>query len=107
MQRGDDMVRAYFRCNGGDYFCEPSCPFDGWSSPELGEFLGALRTLDSRGQLPSIPAFRELGLSEGALKRIVVIQFGSETSAFEALSPGVYIKDGVERKLGSLGPELT
>jgi len=102
------MVRAYFRCNGGDYFSgESSCPFDGWSSPELNEFVSASRKLQDNHETPSINAFRRLGVSNGALKRIVVIEFGSDQASFDALLPGRYIKDGAERKLGNLGPDLT
>jgi hypothetical protein len=102
------MVRAYFRCNGGDYFCdEPSCPFDGWASPGLEEFLAASKVLRERGERPSLDAFRKLGVSIGTLERMIVVEFGSEGAAFEALSPGTYIQNGVERKAGDLGSDLT
>ena len=101
------MVKAYFRCNGGDYFNDQSCPFDGWSSPDLNEFRSASEFLRSRGMSPSLAAFRSLGLSTSALNRIIVVEYGSDLAAFDALSPGNYIKDGVERKLGNLGPDLT
>jgi hypothetical protein len=111
------MIKAYFRCNGGDYFDSSSCPFDGWSSPELQEFLAACRTLTASGRPPSIEAFRSLGMSSAALQRVIVVEFGSQSAAFEALSPNIYIfealspniyiKDGAERRLGRFGPELT
>jgi len=101
------MIKAYFRCNGGDYFDGSSCPFDGWSSPELHEFLAACRTLTVSGRSPSIDAFRSLGMSNEALMRVIVVEFGSEAAVFEALSPNAYIKDGTERRLGSLGTDLT
>jgi hypothetical protein len=101
------MVKAYFRCNGGDYFEGGSCPFDGWSAPEVREFLDALRTLTARNQPPSMEAFRTLGLGAATLKQIIVIEFGSEAAVFEALSKRLYLKDGVERKPGNLGADLS
>ena len=101
------MIKAYIRCNGGDYFQGASCPFDGWSSLEVVEFQAALDAMSSKNQTPSIEAFRLMGVSAAALKRIIVVEFGNEAASFEALSPKIYFKDGAERKLGNFGPDLT
>jgi hypothetical protein len=101
------MIKAYFRCNGGDYFDGDACPFDGWSSDELREFHAALQRLNGAGKSPSISALQMQGLSATALSRVIVIDFGDDAASFDALSPSKYLKDGIERKLGNLGKELT
>jgi hypothetical protein len=101
------MIKAYFRCNGGDYFDGDACPFDGWSSVEVHEFHAALLRLSNAGQFPSINALQTQGLSAAALSRVIVVEFGNDSASFEALSPSTYLKDGVKRKLGNLGRELT
>ena len=101
------MIKAYFRCNGGDYFDGLVCPFDGWSCPKVQEFQAALSRLIAKEQPLSIDAFRMQGVSAATLSQIIVVDFGSDAAAFEALSPGSYVKDGEERRLGNFGPEFT
>jgi len=40
------VLRAYIRCNGGDYFRSEYCPLDGWTSDYVREFLTALKKLE-------------------------------------------------------------
>jgi hypothetical protein len=54
----------------------------------------------------SVAALREHGLSEAALARVVIIEFGSDDSSFDALMPEHYIIDGHHVPLRKVGPEL-
>src|SRR5438132_7446484 len=84
-------VRAYCRCNGGHYFQGEHCPFDGWSSPASKELARAVQQVAATGREISLRALREIGLTGAALERIVVIEFGCEASAFDALAPQQYV----------------
>jgi hypothetical protein len=88
------MTVVYCRCNGGDYFVGEYCPFDGWSSADSKAIAAAARSLADAGHTPSIQALRAAGLGEQTLARALVIDFGAETSAFEAMSPRTCIIDG-------------
>jgi hypothetical protein len=101
------MKREYFRRNGGDYLVGSSCPFDGWSSSESLQVHSIVLRLQSEKEEMSIKRLLRAGLSAATLKRVVIMEFGDSASAFDALSPGLYMKDGRERKLGNLGPELS
>jgi hypothetical protein len=81
------MTRVYWRCNGGHYFSSLNSPFDGWSSDELSQLKTAAKKLKIRGANPSIAALGDGGASELALRRALVVEFGSARSAFEAIAP--------------------
>jgi hypothetical protein len=85
------MTRIYWRCNGGHYFSSLHCPFDGWSSDELVQLNNASERLKVKGASPSISALRGEGASESALRRAIVVEFGNDGSAFEAISPDYYV----------------
>jgi hypothetical protein len=87
-------VRAYCRCNSGHYFQGEHCPFDGWSSPASRELTKAVRKLASDDCKLSLAALCQLGLSDATLERVVVIDFGCEASAFDALAPQEYVING-------------
>ena len=87
-------TRIYIQCNGGDYFDGTACPLDGWSSPEVEEIANAAARVASMDRPLSVEHLRAAGLSEAALRRVVVIEFGDEQAAFEALTPAGYIIDG-------------
>ncbi|TAM81698.1 MAG: hypothetical protein EPN47_13250 [Acidobacteria bacterium] len=90
------MTRLYWRCNGGHYFCTLCCPYDGWSSPELRDLHTASERLRSKNVLPSLDALRAEGMGETAIKRAIVIEFGSEEAVFDAISPRSYVVGGKE-----------
>jgi hypothetical protein len=96
-------VRAYCRCTSGHYFQGECCPFDGWSSAASRELAAALARLAGQGQKPSLASLRKVGLSQGALERVVVIEFGTARSAFEALAPKEYVVNGEAKPLLILG----
>jgi hypothetical protein len=88
------MVQAYCRCNNGHYFVGEYCPIDGWSSPASKELAEGVQRLIGTGQELSLAELRRAGVSEDALRRAVVIEFGASESAFEALSPEGYVIKG-------------
>jgi len=90
------MKRAYIRCNSGHCFSGgPNCPLDNWSSPQSLEFAQAVEQLIQDGQEVSIQRLKDLGLSDEALRRVIVIEFGSEKSVFTCLVPeGYVLEDG-------------
>ena len=51
-------------------------------------------SLAKRGALPSIAELRRANVSDQALKRAIVVEFGDELAVFEALSPQEYILNG-------------
>lgn len=97
------MVKAYWRCNGGDYFSTKACPFDGWTSPEIDELFQAVETLKTRKIPVSIGVLRDLAVSEKAIQRCIVVEFGNDAAVFEAMSPGYYVIEGKSYKLHEVG----
>jgi hypothetical protein len=88
------ITRAYSRCNSGHYFTGIHCPLDGWSSQASVELDEACRRLEAAGHAISLATLREAGVSPCSLERIIVIQFGSDESAFEAVAPEGYVVGG-------------
>ncbi len=97
---------AYIRCNGGDYFIGEYCPLDNWSSPESKELTEVVNKLKQENRDISIDELRRAGLSDAALRRTIVIQFGSEASAFEAITPQGYVIQGEWKPLAKAGPDF-
>ena len=98
------ITRAYFRCTSGHFFRTDACPFDGWWSMESVTLEQAVRRLVEVGKEPSLDALREAGIAPAVLERTLVIGFGDDATAFEALSPDGYV---IERRWfpsRSLGP---
>src|SRR5262245_49238637 len=95
-------ARAYCRCNSGHYFIGEYCPFDGWPSQASRELTAAVERLTQREQLPSLEALRKAGVSASTLARTIVVEFGSEDSAFDAVSPSECVVDGVALPLRKL-----
>jgi hypothetical protein len=100
------MTRIYWRCNGGHYFSSQHCPFDGWSSDELLQLSDAIERLKAKGASPSIAALPSEGASESALERAIVVEFGSERSVFDAISPDYYVINDKSVRLHESGIEF-
>jgi len=101
------MIRLYFRCNGGHYFTSrSSCPFDGWTCNGIGDALSALERATARGERLSIAELKTIGIDEETLQRVLLIEFGDEASAFEALAPGHFVYNGNVVEAHEVGPEL-
>jgi hypothetical protein len=90
----------------GHYISSMHCPFDGWSSRELAELAKVVEKLEMQGTAPSIASLRSEGVSESALKLVIVVEFGSKGSAFDAISPSHYIIDGKDVPLHKTGPDF-
>ena len=88
------MSKAYIRCNSGHYFIGVNCPLDGWSSAESVELTKAVEAVLAAGKELSIKSLSEAGLSDLAVKRTIVVEFGVNESAFDAVSPEGYFVNG-------------
>ena len=100
------MTKLFWRCNGGHYISTKRCPWDGWGSSEIEELCSAADLLTKSGKVPSIAELRNLKVSDRALQRTIVVEFGDEHAVFEALSPNEYILKGVLTPLRKLPREL-
>jgi hypothetical protein len=102
------MVRVFMRCNSGHYFTGPvpSCPLDGWSDPETRLVFLAAERLIAAGVTPTIDRLRAEDISQDALDRTIIIQFGSDASAFEALAPEGYIVGEAWRTIATVPAPL-
>ncbi len=85
------IARAYSRCNSGHHFVGENSPFDGWSSEASRELTRAVAILSHSGRRVSMEEFRTIGVSEATIRRTIVIEFGSADSAFDAISPKLYV----------------
>ena len=99
------MTKAFWRCNGGDYFSTKRCPF-GWTSPEINELFEAVQKLNSEKIPLSVAAFRNIGVSEKAIRRCIVMDFGDDGAVFDALTPELYDINGKAYKLREVGNQF-
>ena len=99
-------ARAYSRCNSGHYFTGECCPFDGWSSAAAIDVAQAVERLKQLAREISIDELRRTGVSDAALARTIVVQFGADASAFEAVSPKEYVVNGATKPPMKLGPHF-
>jgi len=95
--------RAYCRCNSGHYFTGEFCPFDGWSSAASKELAEAVEQLAREDRDLSLEELRKAGVSKNTLFRTIVVEFFTGSSAFEAVSPGVYVVNGETKTPHKLG----
>lgn len=101
------MRQVYCRCNSGHYFMDEYCPIDGWSSPASQELAKVIKQVTTSGQEPSLRVLREAGLSEAAIQRTIVIEFGTDVCAFDAMAPEGYVIHGVWKPLTALDEHFT
>ena|SRR5438309_10085344 len=100
------MVKLYWRCNAGHYISTERCPWDGWTPPEIGELCSAADSLAKQGTVPSIAALRDAKVSDQALQRAIVVEFGDGRAVFEALMPHEYVLNGMHKTMSQLPREL-
>lgn len=101
------MKRLYIRCNGGHYFLAGSgCPFDGWTMDGVARVAAHCSVLLHRGREISIDSLKEALPSEELLKRMLIIEFGEDAAAFEALAPERYLHRGREILAHEVDEEL-
>jgi hypothetical protein len=98
----------YVRCNGGHYFRGERriCPFDAWKEEWLDQIPGVLKLLVEAGVPLSLEALKSNGLSVEQLRRVVIMEFGDENCAFDALAPSYYFIDGQTVKMHEVGLNL-
>jgi hypothetical protein len=88
------ITRAFCRCNSGHYFTGEHCPFDGWSSSGARELVQAVERLTKQNRAVSLEELRKAGVSAATLARTIVVEFGCNESAFEALAPEECVVNG-------------
>ena len=93
---------AFVRCTGGEYFIGV-CPWDGWHSPASEELYVAARQVAAECSDVSIPALSRAGVSTETLARTIVIEFGADAFAFNAISPEEFVVDGKRRRVATHG----
>ena len=87
------MRHLFIRCTGGDYYRgHTHCPFDGWSMPGLDVVLAQFASLEA--SLQTVDELAKLGTPPEILARVVIIEFGAEQSAFEAIAPHHFVHRG-------------
>ena len=64
--------------------------------------MKVIKRVTASGQEPSLRALREAGLSKAALQRTIVIEFGTDACAFDAIAPEGYVICGVWKPLSAL-----
>jgi hypothetical protein len=78
------------------------CPFDGWSSPASKELTEAVEQLTSSDRAISFEELRKAGVSAATIARTIIIDFGSNDSVFDAVSPKEYVVNGEAQPLQKL-----
>ena len=96
------MIWAYCRCNSGHYFVGEYCPLDGWSSLAAKELVKVTRRVLASGRELSLQGLRQAGLSEATAQRTIVIEFGTDAGAFDAVSPEGFVIHGEWKPLATL-----
>jgi hypothetical protein len=100
------ITRAFCRCNSGHYFTGEYCPFDGWSSSASRELAPAVKRLEAAGRKVTLAELAKAGLSAETLNRVVVMEFGSDAAAFEAMAPELVVVNGEAKPLRELESSL-
>ena|ERR1700739_3096300 len=97
------MQKVFWRSNGGDYYSGRNCPFDGWFRPELQRLFDVVEEIKEKAEPVSISALRGKGFGQEVLERVIVVEFGGETAAFDAFHPEGYVIEGRYVPLAKLG----
>ncbi len=102
------MKYLFVRCDSGHYFrAQSTCPFDGWSCEGVDFAFQAFTELRADPMSRTIGGLREKGVPENVLERLIIVEFGSEASAFEALAPERFLRARREAPGQGVGRELT
>jgi len=100
------ISRVYCRCNSGHYFTGVHCPLDGWSSIESRELAQAVEKATAEHRSLSVAELRRHAISDATLSRAIVIEFGSDAAAFDAVVPEGYVVNEQWRPITTLGREF-
>jgi hypothetical protein len=66
----------------------------------------AFEALEATGIQPTVDGLKEKGTPSDVIERVLLIEFGSEASAFDALVPERYLHRGHEVLAHAVGKEL-
>jgi len=88
--------KLFFRCNGGHYFQGTSCPFDGWSMDGLAGVVAVFQRMTAAGLVIDLRSLLAPEVSSELKRRVLLIEFGDDAAAFQALAPERYIHGGEE-----------
>jgi hypothetical protein len=91
------MNRVMMMCESSHLYEGRLCPYDGSQSPHAEELAQAIERLRNEGILVSVDALRACGVSDEALRWVVVVEFGSGDVAFEAIEVASVVVDGKRR----------
>jgi hypothetical protein len=97
---------VFLRCNSGHYFRGSVCPFDGWFMEGFDDVVLAESRLRAAGKAVSVASLGGEGIPREVLSRVLVIEFGAEDAAFEALDPAGFLIEGEWTPIQSVGPGL-
>jgi hypothetical protein len=104
----EDHVKAiYTRCTSGHYFSGEYCPFDGWSGEASFRAHEISGVLSSQKIDITIENAKAAGMTDSELARCIVVDFGSETSTFEAMAISAYVRNDQMIELKNFGLEFT
>jgi hypothetical protein len=67
--------------------------------------MAAVESAEGKNEALSIQALADEGVPEKAIKRTIIIEFGSDEAIFDALLPEGYLIDGELKKVHQLGHE--
>jgi hypothetical protein len=99
--------KVFWCCNGGDYYSDRNCPFDGWSRPDLQRLFVLIAQMKENAELVSISALQEKGFGKEVFDKVIVVEFGGEAAAFDAFHPEGYVIEGRCVPISKLGHEHT
>jgi hypothetical protein len=97
------MNKVFWRCNSGHYYSERSCPLDGWSRTGLVRLFDVVAEMKKNAEPISISALEGKGFDQDVLDRVIVVEFGGITAAFDGFSPAGYFIEGQYVPLSKLG----
>lgn len=85
----------------------PELPTDGWSRPDLQRLFVVIVQMQENAELVSISALQEKEFGKEVFDRVIVVEFGGETAAFDAFHPKGYVIEGRYVPISKLGHERT
>ncbi len=78
---------------------------DGWTFEGCSELIAAVERAERKNEALCISVLVHEGAPEKAIKRAIIIEFGSVAAIFDALLPESYLIGGQVKKLHQLGRE--
>ena len=101
------MRRLYFRCNSGHYFHGTNCPWDGWTMDGVQAAFELFARLEPHEAAVGLEALGPLDPSPELSRRMMIIEFGDEAAAVDAICPDRYMHNGEVVLWHEIGLELS